>query len=166
MPGVGLRGCHVPPAEVVSRPVPLAVRRLEVNWRIVIGWPAGSPAPVVRDAGVGRDPAPVSITGAAALPAVRRVLGRPRIQPTFRPNRQTGGQGEKNPPNVDLGVAEGPPGDNGGVDFSAYRHGFVRVAACTHRTALADPAANAASVLPGSPASATTRAWQWRCSRS
>ena len=31
--------------------------------------------------------------------------------------------------------------------FSAYRHGFVRVAACTHRTALADPAANAASVL-------------------
>ena len=34
------------------------------------------------------------------------------------------------------------------VDFySAYRHGFVRVAACTHHTALADPAANAASVL-------------------
>ena len=31
--------------------------------------------------------------------------------------------------------------------FSAYRHGFVRVAACTHRTVLADPAANAASVL-------------------
>jgi NAD+ synthase (glutamine-hydrolysing) len=34
------------------------------------------------------------------------------------------------------------------VDFySAYRHGFVRVAACTHHTALADPAANAESVL-------------------
>lgn len=34
------------------------------------------------------------------------------------------------------------------VDFySAYRHGFVRVAACTHHTALADPATNAASVL-------------------
>jgi NAD+ synthase (glutamine-hydrolysing) len=34
------------------------------------------------------------------------------------------------------------------VDFySAYRHGFVRVAACTHRTVLADPAANAESVL-------------------
>jgi NAD+ synthase (glutamine-hydrolysing) len=34
------------------------------------------------------------------------------------------------------------------VDFySAYRHGFVRVAACTHHTTLADPAANAASVL-------------------
>jgi NAD+ synthase (glutamine-hydrolysing) len=34
------------------------------------------------------------------------------------------------------------------VDFySAYAHGFVRVAACTHRTVLADPAANAASVL-------------------
>jgi NAD+ synthase (glutamine-hydrolysing) len=34
------------------------------------------------------------------------------------------------------------------VDFySAYRHGFVRVAACTHHTTLADPTANAASVL-------------------
>jgi NAD+ synthase (glutamine-hydrolysing) len=34
------------------------------------------------------------------------------------------------------------------VDFySAYRHGFVRVAACTHHTALADPATNAESVL-------------------
>jgi NAD+ synthase (glutamine-hydrolysing) len=31
--------------------------------------------------------------------------------------------------------------------YSAYSHGFVRVAACTHRTAIADPAANAASVL-------------------
>lgn len=31
--------------------------------------------------------------------------------------------------------------------FNAYRHGFVRVAACTHRTTLADPAANAAAVL-------------------
>src|SRR5687767_2310546 len=31
--------------------------------------------------------------------------------------------------------------------YSAYRQGFVRVAACTHRTALADPAANAESVL-------------------
>ena len=31
--------------------------------------------------------------------------------------------------------------------FSAYRHGFVRVAACTHRTVLADPHANAESVL-------------------
>ncbi len=31
--------------------------------------------------------------------------------------------------------------------FSAYRHGFARVAACTHRTVLADPAANAKSVL-------------------
>lgn len=31
--------------------------------------------------------------------------------------------------------------------YSAYRHGFVRVAACTHHTALADPTANAASVL-------------------
>ncbi len=39
-------------------------------------------------------------------------------------------------------------GHNGGVDFfSAYAHGFARVAACTHRTVLADPAANAASVL-------------------
>ena len=36
----------------------------------------------------------------------------------------------------------------GGVDFfSAYSHGFARVAACTHPTVLADPAANAASVL-------------------
>jgi NAD+ synthase (glutamine-hydrolysing) len=31
--------------------------------------------------------------------------------------------------------------------FSVYRHGFVRVAACTHTTALADPAGNAESVL-------------------
>jgi NAD+ synthase (glutamine-hydrolysing) len=31
--------------------------------------------------------------------------------------------------------------------YSAYRHGFVRVAACTIRTAIADPAANAESVL-------------------
>ena len=36
----------------------------------------------------------------------------------------------------------------GQLDFhSAYRHGFVRVAACTHHTTLADPAANAQSVL-------------------
>ena len=34
------------------------------------------------------------------------------------------------------------------MDFhSAYRHGFVRVAACTHHTTLADPVANAESVL-------------------
>jgi NAD+ synthase (glutamine-hydrolysing) len=31
--------------------------------------------------------------------------------------------------------------------YSAYDHGFVRVAACTHHTAIGDPAANAASVL-------------------
>ena len=31
--------------------------------------------------------------------------------------------------------------------YSAYRHGFVRVAACTHHTVLADPAANAVSVV-------------------
>jgi NAD+ synthase (glutamine-hydrolysing) len=31
--------------------------------------------------------------------------------------------------------------------YSAYRHGFVRVAACTIHTAIADPAANAASVV-------------------
>jgi NAD+ synthase (glutamine-hydrolysing) len=31
--------------------------------------------------------------------------------------------------------------------YSAYRHGFVRVAACTHQTTIGDPAANAASVL-------------------
>ena len=31
--------------------------------------------------------------------------------------------------------------------YSAYRHGFVRVAACTIHTAIADPAANAESVL-------------------
>src|ERR1700723_3053040 len=31
--------------------------------------------------------------------------------------------------------------------YSAYRHGFVRVSACTHHTTLGDPAANAASVL-------------------
>ncbi|MCV7199556.1 NAD(+) synthase [Mycobacterium angelicum] len=31
--------------------------------------------------------------------------------------------------------------------YSAYQHGFVRVAACTHHTTIADPAANAASVL-------------------
>ncbi len=31
--------------------------------------------------------------------------------------------------------------------YSAYRHGFVRVSACTHHTTIGDPAANAASVL-------------------
>ncbi|MDT5361650.1 MAG: hypothetical protein QOC69_3412 [Mycobacterium sp.] len=31
--------------------------------------------------------------------------------------------------------------------YSAYRHGFVRLAACTHHTTLADPAANVESVL-------------------
>ncbi|HEU4360222.1 MAG TPA: NAD(+) synthase [Mycobacterium sp.] len=31
--------------------------------------------------------------------------------------------------------------------YNAYRHGFARVAACTHRAAIAEPAANAASVL-------------------
>jgi NAD+ synthase (glutamine-hydrolysing) len=31
--------------------------------------------------------------------------------------------------------------------YSAYQHGFVRVAACTHHTAIGDPAANAESVL-------------------
>ncbi|MET0758403.1 MAG: NAD(+) synthase [Mycobacterium sp.] len=31
--------------------------------------------------------------------------------------------------------------------YSAYRHGFVRVAACTHHAAIGDPAANAESVL-------------------
>src|SRR5437899_1167424 len=35
-----------------------------------------------------------------------------------------------------------------GMDFySAYHQGFVRVAACTHHTTIADPAANAESVL-------------------
>jgi NAD+ synthase (glutamine-hydrolysing) len=38
--------------------------------------------------------------------------------------------------------------ENGAVDFySAYRHDFVRVAACTHHTTLADPLANAESAL-------------------
>jgi NAD+ synthase (glutamine-hydrolysing) len=31
--------------------------------------------------------------------------------------------------------------------YNSYRHGFVRVAACTHHAAIGDPAANAASVL-------------------
>src|SRR3979411_2052363 len=29
--------------------------------------------------------------------------------------------------------------------YSAYRHGFVRLAACTHHTSIGDPAASAAS---------------------
>lgn len=37
--------------------------------------------------------------------------------------------------------------DRSGDFYNAYRHGFARVAACTHRTTLADPAANAESVL-------------------
>ncbi|WP_046318217.1 NAD(+) synthase [Mycobacterium sp. UM_Kg1] len=37
--------------------------------------------------------------------------------------------------------------EHSGDFYNAYRHGFVRVAACTHRTTLADPAANAESVL-------------------
>lgn len=31
--------------------------------------------------------------------------------------------------------------------YNSYSQGFVRVAACTHRTTIGDPAANAASVL-------------------
>ena len=31
--------------------------------------------------------------------------------------------------------------------YSAYRHGFVRVAACTHHTTIGEPPANAESVL-------------------
>ena len=50
-----------------------------------------------------------------------------------------------------LGVGAGPAcaaGNNWDMDFySAYRHGFVRVAACTLQTAIAQPAANALSVL-------------------
>src|ERR1700744_5730409 len=40
-------------------------------------------------------------------------------------------------------------GDNGrAMDFyNAYSQGFVRVAACTHRVVIGDPAANAESVL-------------------
>ena len=39
-------------------------------------------------------------------------------------------------------------GQTAAVDFrSAYRHGFARVAACTLRTTIADPAANARAVL-------------------
>jgi NAD+ synthase (glutamine-hydrolysing) len=42
----------------------------------------------------------------------------------------------------------GRAGNNVVMDFySAYRHGFARVAACTIHTAIADPAANARSVL-------------------
>ncbi|WP_420110046.1 NAD(+) synthase [Mycolicibacter arupensis] len=37
--------------------------------------------------------------------------------------------------------------DTSGDFYNAYRHGFARVAACTHRTTLADPGANAESVL-------------------
>jgi len=36
------------------------------------------------------------------------------------------------------------------MDFrSVYRHGFLRVAACTLRTAIAEPAANAESCCGG-----------------
>lgn len=45
--------------------------------------------------------------------------------------------------------------------YSAYQHGFVRVAACTHHTTIGDPAANAASVLTW-PVRATTMAQRWR----
>ena len=48
-------------------------------------------------------------------------------------------------PSPDLDLSRATIGE---MDFySVYRQGFVRVAACTHRTALADPAANAESVL-------------------
>ena len=45
---------------------------------------------------------------------------------------------------------------------SLYRHGFARVAACTTRTALADPATNAQAILDHG-ATATARRWRWRC---
>jgi NAD+ synthase (glutamine-hydrolysing) len=45
-------------------------------------------------------------------------------------------------------VARKGVGQTADVDFrSAYRHGFARVAACTLRTTIADPAANARAVL-------------------
>src|SRR5208283_3809836 len=37
--------------------------------------------------------------------------------------------------------------DSGKDFYNAYSQGFVRVAACTHRSAIGDPAANAESVL-------------------
>ena len=41
----------------------------------------------------------------------------------------------------------GNPRDSAAMSFrSLYRHGFARVAACTARTALADPQANATTV--------------------
>ena len=42
---------------------------------------------------------------------------------------------------------DAPAGEQARNFRSLYRHGFARVAACTHVSALADPAANAASIL-------------------
>ena len=52
------------------------------------------------------------------------------------------------------------------MDFhSAYTHGFLRAAACTFPTAIAEPRSNADSVLrPLAPATPT--GWRWRSSRS
>ncbi len=50
--------------------------------------------------------------------------------------------------------------------YSAYQQGFVRVAACTHHTALADPAANAESVLRIARECDDDERRRWRCSRS
>ncbi len=53
------------------------------------------------------------------------------------------------------------------MDFrSIYRHGFARVAACTTRCTLADPAANAAGDPGGGARPATGAAWRSRCSRN
>ena len=52
------------------------------------------------------------------------------------------------------------------MDFrSPYRHGFLRVAACTISTTIAQPAANAEAVLPP-PVNATTTASGWPSSPS
>ena len=51
-----------------------------------------------------------------------------------------------------------------GTSFrSLYRHGFARVAACTARCTLADPAANAAAILRLQQALPRPTAWRWRC---
>ena len=53
------------------------------------------------------------------------------------------------------------------VDFySAYAHGFARVAACTLPVTVADPAANARTVIAQAARPATRTASRWRCSPS
>ena len=88
-----------------------------------------------------------------------------RWRDNSRPTKACRAEGAKRIPPSRLATIPRPPNmtDMKHSDFrSIYRHGFVRVAACTIRGALADPAANARAIL-SSARTATGRGVASRC---